>query len=337
MLTVLNMVFGLTTAANATLWDRGNGLIYDDVLNITWLQDANYAMTSGTALPCGPGAPECDPARGLMPWDQAMEWAAQLEYGGYTGWRLPDAHNQDGSGPDAGNYVTTSEMGHLFFNDLGGVPGTFPGADFIDGNGKLVSFLLPSWGDTWWLGDEWAGDTNSAWYFVIGYGESSGHQHGMEKWRARLAWAVHDGDIGAAPEPVRVPIDIKPQSCPNPINVKSQGVLPVAVLGTAAFDVTTINPVSIRVAGVPALRWALEDVASPFTPLNGEMDAYSCAAFGRDGIKDLTLKLDTQQVAAALGDVHDGDVLLLPLTGHLLNGTPIQGQDVVVILKKGKE
>ncbi len=154
---------------------------------------------------------------------------------------------------------------------------------------------------------------------------------------ARLAWAVHDGDIGAVPEPFRVPIDIKPQACPNPINVKGQEVLPVAVLGTAEFDVTTINPVSIRVAGVAALRWALEDVASPFMPLNGEVDAYSCTALGRDGFKDLILKLDTQQVAAALGDVQDGDVLLLPLTGHLLNGTPIEGKDVVVILKKGKQ
>jgi hypothetical protein len=34
------MVF--TGSAQATLLDRGNGLIYDDVLNITWLQDANY-------------------------------------------------------------------------------------------------------------------------------------------------------------------------------------------------------------------------------------------------------------------------------------------------------
>jgi len=37
----------LSGAAQATLIDRGGGLIYDDVLNITWLQDANYAMTSG--------------------------------------------------------------------------------------------------------------------------------------------------------------------------------------------------------------------------------------------------------------------------------------------------
>lgn len=38
---------GISGAAQATLTDCGGGLIYDDVLNITWLQDANYAQTSG--------------------------------------------------------------------------------------------------------------------------------------------------------------------------------------------------------------------------------------------------------------------------------------------------
>jgi hypothetical protein len=37
----------LSTSAHATLIDRGNGMIYDSDQDITWLQDANYAMTSG--------------------------------------------------------------------------------------------------------------------------------------------------------------------------------------------------------------------------------------------------------------------------------------------------
>jgi len=39
--------FGFTTVCNANLWDRGGGLIYDDVLNITWLKDANYVNSTG--------------------------------------------------------------------------------------------------------------------------------------------------------------------------------------------------------------------------------------------------------------------------------------------------
>lgn len=34
-------------SAQASLIDRGGGLIYDSNLNVTWLQDANYAKTSG--------------------------------------------------------------------------------------------------------------------------------------------------------------------------------------------------------------------------------------------------------------------------------------------------
>ena len=38
------------SSANAALIDRGNGLIYDSYLNITWLQDANYSVTSGYSI-----------------------------------------------------------------------------------------------------------------------------------------------------------------------------------------------------------------------------------------------------------------------------------------------
>jgi hypothetical protein len=39
-------------------------------------------------------------------------------------------------------------------------------------------------------------------------------------------------------------------------------------------------------------------------------------------------------VIAALGEVGDGDVLVLQLTGNLMDGTPIMGEDVVIILVK---
>ncbi len=43
----LIVVFGISIPAQALLLDRENGLIYDNDLNVTWLQDANYAGTSG--------------------------------------------------------------------------------------------------------------------------------------------------------------------------------------------------------------------------------------------------------------------------------------------------
>jgi len=141
-----------------------------------------------------------------------------------------------------------------------------------------------------------------------------------------------------------VPVDIKPTSCPNPLNVKSKGVLPVAILGTADFDVTQVDLESVRLTygedgvKISPLRWALEDVATPFVPFTGKEDCLDCTTAGPDGYLDLTLKFDMQEVVAALGEVNDGDCLVLQLTGKLNDGTTeISGEDVVRILKKGKK
>lgn len=45
---------------------------------------------------------------------------------------------------------------------------------------------------------------------------------------------------------VPLKIDIKPGEWPNSINLRSRGVVPVAVLSTASFDATTIVPLSAR-------------------------------------------------------------------------------------------
>jgi hypothetical protein len=183
-LLTIALVFLFSGIAHALLWDRGGGMIYDDVLDITWLQDVNYAGFE-------------------MSWDDAVAWTDSLEYGGYDNWRLPDARNQDGSGPDTGYYVTGSEMGHMFYNNLGGSPGSFPSMTFIDGNGDSVSFLIYWRGANLWYGNEWEfNDTGwSAWYFVFSNTASSGQQHGDSKFLTYNAWAVRDGDVAPIPEP----------------------------------------------------------------------------------------------------------------------------------------
>jgi len=140
---------------------------------------------------------------------------------------------------------------------------------------------------------------------------------------------------------IEVEIDIKPQSCPNPLNVKSQGVLPVAILGTDVFDVTQIDPATIELEGVAPLRWALEDVATPSGYLVdvNEPDCSLCTEEGPDGYPDLVLKFDTQAVVDAIGDVDDGECFVLTLTGNLkeeYDAMSIMGKDVVLIVKKGK-
>ncbi len=149
------------------------------------------------------------------------------------------------------------------------------------------------------------------------------------------AWALLTLEK-AVPSPA-VAVDVKPMSCRNPLNVRDKGVLPVAVLGTAEFDVIQVDPASVRLSGVAPLRWATLDVATPFEPYLGKADPFDCTTAGPDGYVDLTFKFDAQAVVAALGEVHDGDILVIPLTGNLkeeFGGTAFVGEDVIVIIKK---
>ena len=137
-----------------------------------------------------------------------------------------------------------------------------------------------------------------------------------------------------------IPVDIKPGSCPNPINLNSKGALPVAFLGTDHIDAAIIDPATLELKregeefGVAPLRWAYEDVATPFRA--GETPC-ECHDFNGDGYLDLTLKFDIQEVISCLGDVHDGDKVRLVLAGKLkeeYGGTPVRGQDCVWIKLK---
>jgi len=135
--------------------------------------------------------------------------------------------------------------------------------------------------------------------------------------------------------PVEVPVDIKPGSCRNPLNATSDGVLPVAILGTGELDVSTIDPASIRLAGVAPLRSGYEDVGTPFMPFVGKQECeVDCNEMEADGWTDLTLKFSTQQIAAAMGDPVNGECAVLTLTGYFYDGGPIVGEDLVVIVKE---
>jgi hypothetical protein len=134
-------------------------------------------------------------------------------------------------------------------------------------------------------------------------------------------------------EPIVLNVDIKPQSCPNPLNVKSKGVLPVAILGSADFDVHDIDIATIQLAGVDPNRSNYEDVARPLV----DADECECSTEEPDGYMDLTLKFNTQEIVGAIGLVADGDELVLELTGLLHDDTPITGADCVIIRAKGQK
>ncbi|MEA3225189.1 MAG: LamG domain-containing protein [Planctomycetota bacterium] len=138
---------------------------------------------------------------------------------------------------------------------------------------------------------------------------------------------------GESGEPIEVIVDITPGGCPNPLNVKGKGLLPVAVLGFVDFDVFAIDPASIRLAGVAPVRSSYEDVSAPAPDSQDECE---CTAEGPDGYLDLILKFKTQEIVDALSEVTDGESVLLILTGVLSDGdeTPIEGADCIRVVKK---
>ena len=116
------------------------------------------------------------------------------------------------------------------------------------------------------------------------------------------------GIVETVAEPVE--IDIKPGSYPNSINLKSKGLVPVAVL-TTDFDASTIDPETVLFAGASPVRSTLEDV-------NG------------DGELDMLFHFKTQDLSLTK------DSTEATLTGSTDIGQPIQGTDTVNIVPKGK-
>ena len=132
-------------------------------------------------------------------------------------------------------------------------------------------------------------------------------------------------NIGFGFEPLSVSFDVRPASCPNPLNARSQGVLPVALLGTAQLDVNDVDVSTLRIEGAAAVRWDYDDVAAPFAGAIAG-DLCGCTEAGPDGRLDLKLKFDTQDLVLASEDGR------LTLTGELLDGTPIEGVDCIVVV-----
>jgi hypothetical protein len=138
---------------------------------------------------------------------------------------------------------------------------------------------------------------------------------------------------------VEVHVDIKPMSCPNPLNVdmndKSKGVLPVAILGTPDFDVNEVDISTVELEGVPAIadKYLMEDVSTPF---NGVLinDCYDCTEDGPDGFMDIVLYFSRRDIVTALGSVENRECLFPTLTGELFDGTPIVGSDSLRIINR---
>ncbi len=202
--TVLVAVFSISSIANAHLVGRlaatpggtDYQAYYNDEADLTWLADANVN-------------------NGVMNWTDANAWAAGLNVGGVTGWRLPDTIDvgNDGTtytsiyqGVDYGYNITThSEMSNMFYNVLGNTArydtsGTATGCTAPDYCLSSAGPFTNLQSGSYWSATEYAPSTDLAWYFLMHFGD----QRYYGKTSSLYAWAVLSGDVSAVPVPAAV-------------------------------------------------------------------------------------------------------------------------------------
>ncbi len=134
----------------------------------------------------------------------------------------------------------------------------------------------------------------------------------------------------------KVHVDIKPGLCPNYLNLKVNGNIPIAILGAKDFDVKSIDPASVRLgyngSQISPVGFYYADEATPF---NGTL--CDCTDKGSDGMLDLILEFSIPEIDRSLNlPVSADHSVKLPLTisGVLYKeyGTKrISGQDCVQI------
>ena len=113
---------------------------------------------------------------------------------------------------------------------------------------------------------------------------------------------------------ITVEMDIKPGSDPNCFNNDGNGVIPVAILGAADFDVTQVDPSTVQLEGL--------GVASKGK--SGKLMAH-VEDVNDDGFDDLVVQIEDVDGTFASGNG------TATLTGNLYDGTPFEGSDDICV------
>lgn len=118
---------------------------------------------------------------------------------------------------------------------------------------------------------------------------------------------------------IEVSIDIKPGSDPNSINTKSNGVVPVAILGSDSFDVTDVDVTTLTFG--PAGASPAHDLTDPLVYADHLEDVNG------DGYTDLVSHYRQKEMGLVLGDTE------ACISGATNSGTPISGCDSVNVVQ----
>lgn len=207
------------SAANAALINGGDGLVYDNVLDITWMQDAALAAS----VDFGVTGIQDD---GTMDWNTGVKWIEamnQVNYLGFKQWRMPTVEPVNGSffqysvsydgSTDKGfnNYSVSNELSHLWYSSLGNI-GTCTTAN---PTGTLASDCIQSPYGTWGLKSTGPFSNLVEWRYWTGVKNTENNSRAFDFDTtggrtgtgtidgAFYVWAVIDGDVaGLATVPV---------------------------------------------------------------------------------------------------------------------------------------
>jgi hypothetical protein len=212
---------------------------------------------------------------------------------------------------DSGSYITVSyydEGGQLI--DMGDInPNSYPGSDLASNPYVAAPPTFAS------MRIEVAGSTVS-----LDAAEFVNHYDSQEDVLRGTCVDGTGADGVEVVSPIVVSIDIKPGTYPNPINQGSNGLIPVAILTTEAFDASTVDAESVTLNGAKvAVRGKSDRLMARLEDVDG------------DGDMDLLLQVDTQSEGV---EWTTGAVTLTGTAGVDADGKTIfiQGFDDVVIV-----
>jgi hypothetical protein len=141
--------------------------------------------------------------------------------------------------------------------------------------------------------------------------------------------------------PEQVVVDIAPGVCPNILNTTEGGVIYVAIVGSQSLNVSNIIPASVTLNGVLAnANFSITNVAAPFVYTQG------CPKKKPDGIPDLLVEFDVNELITSLGTVKNGEVKVLTVNGtqnifdtngNVIGTSTFEGQDKIKISTKKSE
>jgi hypothetical protein len=199
-LVLFMLTLGCSGVASALLIDRGPNMVYDNVLDITWVRDAHLCATLNNCVNRNDSI-----VTGGMTWADANTWAANLVYQGFSDWRLPYASVAAGAGGSAfAVYDCTgaggadevacrdNEMGYMFYYNLDGDFGDNKTGSQTAVGGEMLTDIQQAY----WSGTQF--NATSAWFFMFLNG---GLQNINAKIAPLAAWAVRAGDVIVAPVP----------------------------------------------------------------------------------------------------------------------------------------